>query len=717
MRLMVATALVLFLPWAGCIDDAAPARIGLFAFAPAERGDPTPLPIGDCVDLLTTLNDRALLQARVGLEQSAAQQTYGHLWSGRGMVVEDVVEMSAASDGAAHSAGGAEVTGTNNQEAGVDEADLVKTDGEWTYVIHNGVLRILHSENVGDIAEQSRMEFGSSWGGVLLLEARDAGDPFDDRLIVILPNTYPQGDAAILLADDTASSSSYPGYYGGMTRIVTLSLRDRIHPTIEDEAWIEGDLKGARLVEGTVYVVVHRYERGLGLQSWAYPDEQFLNAEGLTWETYSALPEFRQAALREKIALQADARNLEVLQEVELRDHLPRVLRSVHGLIIPEPVNEPACDRVLATPGSTGRGFSTILAVAVDDQAISTSTTQVLGGSPIVYASMDALVLAAPTQDAWWFWAQPELDEATDLQWFKLDGLAVTPIASGRVIGTVRDSFGIDVHDDALRVATTTGSWARWWTEQPVPMLNHVAVFDVVAGQLVLRGIAGGIAPGERIWSARFTDDRAYIVTFRDMDPLWVVDLTDIPKVLGELEIPGVSTYLHPLDDDTILAMGYGPLDGDLGMDWSRIQVSLFDISDLANPRRADVLDLTPGGTGTWSSAVQEHKAFTYWDALGVLALPLTSSTSSNAGGMYHEDFHITLQLIDVDRAKLDLSLRGEVDQDHLVDAGTWAQEIERSYFLGYPQTGPVSVYAVSPLGVTAHDLDTLQRQDSVAFS
>ena len=90
-----------------------------------------------------------------------------------------------------------------------------------------------------------------------------------------------------------------------------------------------------------------------------------------------------------------------------------------------------------------------------------------------------------------------------------------------------------------------------------------------------------GIADGERIWSARFIGDRAYLVTFETIDPLWVLDLSDptSPIILGELEVPGVSTYIHPVDDNTLLTIGIGPGDDGLGLDWSMTQISLFDVS------------------------------------------------------------------------------------------------------------------------------------------
>lgn len=727
--LAVLLAAMLSASWAGCFGDFDEPRFvqgNVFAFATVERGDPAPKAMRSCSALLEELNERALDHARVSLEQSIQNSYYYGARSMGGDVAmagsvedSDSRSVSAPKSGSAR---GASVTGTNNQEAAADEADIVKTDGEWTYVLSNGALYILHSEDVGDIALHWKMEFPDTWGGDMLLEARDPDNVDDDRLVLILPRQAPQGADVRGISDADSS-----GYYGqGMTQVIVLSLRDRDAPRIEKEWWIEGYSVGGRLVDGTAYVSVHSYEQELGLQMYAYPDEETRRKYGLTYERMARLSDSERMSFAKDFVREADKENQEKLENATLEDHLPTMLKprlGAPGHYDREPINERSCSRVLTSEESTGRGFTTILAVAVDASTLVSSSTQVASAHPILYATDNALVLAAPSQDLWWFWAQPDLDEATDLHWFELDDLNVRLKASGRVAGIVQDSFGIDVEGEDLRVATTTGSWGRWWNRDQVPMMNHLAVFEAKAGKLVANGMVGGIAPGERIWSARFTEDRAYIVTFRQTDPLYVIDLNGKPEILGELKIPGVSTYIHPLDDGALLTIGYAPGPGGENLDWSKTQVSLFDISDVRNPKRADVL--TFGAANGWSSssAVQEHKAFTYWADIETLAIPLTTQrhTETYRNGEYisHDSFNIGLKLIQVERESLDLSLRGEVNQNKLLpqDNHYYGVEIQRSYFLGYPDEGPVSVYAISPLGVTSHDLGTLLSQDSVKFS
>ena len=140
---------------------------------------------------------------------------------------------------------------------------------------------------------------------------------------------------------------------------------------------------------------------------------------------------------------------------------------------------------------------------------------------------------------------------------------------------------------------TTVGQWNRWWMDDPEPMSSSVITLvrgvDPQTDQQILLeyGRIDGIAEGERIWSARFVGDRAYLVTFEQIDPLWTIDLSDpsTPTILGELEVPGVSTYIHPLHDDMLLTIGMGPAGEDgLGLDWSSTRLSTFNISDLTQP-------------------------------------------------------------------------------------------------------------------------------------
>ena len=246
---------------------------------------------------------------------------------------------------------------------------------------------------------------------------------------------------------------------------------------------------------------------------------------------------------------------------------------------------------------------------------------------------------------------------------------------------------------------------------------NHIYV---LAGSRDLQevGHLDDIAPGERLWASRFVGDKAYLVTFRNVDPLWTIDLSDPthPRIIGELEIPGVSTYIHPMDDEHLLTIGYGGDEN--GMNW-KTQVSLFDVSDFANPRQAAALSLAPevvgdGWTYAWSEATWEHKAFQYWGPLNMLAIPLSTyrDNYNEVDGYYGYEYKSELALIQIDGENLSRYDHGEIDHSEFFNSDSehywdW-RDVRRSIFMGD------FIYAISDRGVTVHRVSDLQLMDSV---
>jgi hypothetical protein len=271
--LSVLVAALAALPLSGCLEGGpGPAGLamasGLFDFTPIERGEPGAVPVEDCASLEQTLRSRALDQARIALDQGVREEYWGGGWF-RGeaqlFAMEDSAAAPASGGSGTASASGAQVTGTNNQEQAADEADLVKTDGEWTYVLSAGVLHILRSRTVGSLERVTTVPFGHAWGGELLLERRDPADPADDRLLLILPGQTPPEDQPLAqqaVSGKTSGSASLGiGYWGGgMTRIVVLSLADRSAPRVEHEAWVDDTPSGTRLVDGAAHVVIQTWE-------------------------------------------------------------------------------------------------------------------------------------------------------------------------------------------------------------------------------------------------------------------------------------------------------------------------------------------------------------------------------------------------------------------------------------------------------------------------
>jgi hypothetical protein len=439
------------------------------------------------------------------------------------------------------------------------------------------------------------------------------------------------------------------------------------------------------------------------------------------------------------------AANRAIIDDLTLDDFAPHIYEVGDDGLFQHPISSSDCSEYSASADSAGRGFSTIMTIQMLSDDSDLEVDHITSSWAHVYASQDVMVLAEPANDWWWFWRNFGWDDATNIHIFDIsDPSETTYVASGRVDGTVQDQFSLSEYNGIIRVATTEDAWGRWWleTEEWTGPTNNV--FTLVAtecmipegceedsSELVQIGHVGDIAEGERIWSARFVGDRAYLVTFRNIDPLWVIDLTDPtdPEILGELEVPGVSTYIHPVDENTLLTIGIGAGPDGLGLDWSVTQVSLFDVSDPTNPVLADSLPLSPayeddscdewgcGWSWSYSEATYEHKAFTYWAPEQLLAVPLstyryTYDEVTIDGRTYTYsgyEFVSTLELIDVDVESGTLSTHGMVDHSEFYNegglSGWWggSTSIRRSIFMGD------YVYAFSTAGVSVHRTDDLE--------
>jgi hypothetical protein len=198
---------------------------------------------------------------------------------------------------------------------------------------------------------------------------------------------------------------------------------------------------------------------------------------------------------------------------------------------------------------------------------------------------------------------------------FRLDdGTAATYVASGKVEGRLLNQFAMSEHNGDLRVATTTDDWGGFGEQSE----STVFVLRPEGDELREISSVGGLGKDEQIYAVRFIGDLAYVVTFRQIDPLYVIDLTDPanPIEAGELKIPGYSAYLHPVGDGLLLGVGQDATDEGRT---TGTQLSLFDVSDPTNPQRVSTLPI-----GGYSEVEWDHKAFLYWPADGTIVLPVS---------------------------------------------------------------------------------------------
>jgi len=677
----------------------------------------------DCEELEQSLKQSIEEQYRVELMQAVAEQyDYGDfMWAEDAeMAMDDgaVADTSTTAQPrttAPNRVEGEDFSGTNNQEAGVDEADFVKTDGYHIYYLQGRHLHIFGVPEFGALEEA----YNTTLSGTPVAMMLDG-----DQLVVIstlnpwsIPSTHPVVDAM-----------GWEGDYGSwrtssLTKFTVFDITNRSAPDVERELFIEGSYITAREVNGTVRTITHAWMDIPGVSSWLELPTGYWN---LNYDDPLRLE------IREKVAYQTMLSNSEALDRLSLADLIPQVYEYSNGEVVVHAMSDNACRDFVAPEDSMERGISSIFSLDLTSADFDYEVDHVVGTYPQVYASSDVLVLAESAFSGWWFWGNDDMDEMTNLHTFDISAPDATLYTgSGRIAGTVLNQFSLSEHEGVLRVATTVGQWARWWMDDPEPMSSQLVTLvrsiDVDTGKQVLveAGRVDDIAPGERIWSARYDGDRAYIVTFEQIDPLWVIDVADEtnPTILGELKVPGVSTYIHPLSRDHLLTIGLAPANEDgTGLDWSGTQISLFDIVDPTDPQQADVLRLSPvardqANMWSWSSseATYESKAFQYWAPKSMLAVPLSTYryTETYENGWYSWSYqHISkLMLVEVNETDGNLSLYGEVNHSSFYDReednrywGWGEQNIRRSIFMGD------FVYAISPAGITATNLTTMEE-------
>ena len=714
-----------------------------------ERTSPTLDIYNECENLLADLQDSIYNEMLVSLDQQAYWHWAAPVWRGGGVWIEgDVAMMDGAPEMAADESAGSsdsdgggsregEYSGTNNQEEGVDEADFLKTDGYHIYMLNGNLLVIMGVPEFGELTLESNMSV-QGYPMQMMLDG--------DRIVIASSISYwnlPTDDPLRELMSEEVTVS-YPGeeeYSYTYTRVQNLvkytvvDISDRTAPEVERELYIEGNYHTARLVDGTMRSVTHLWTYIEGMRTWVHLPQTY-------WESDSdeERMEIWNQSMEETIAA-----NQAIIDDLTLDDFAPHIYEVGDDGLFQHPISSGDCDEFSASADSAGRGFTTIMTIQMMSEDSEMEVAHITSSWAHVYASQDVMVLAEPANDWWWFWRNFGWDDATNIHVFDIsDPTETTYVASGRVDGTVQDQFSLSEHNGVIRVATTEDAWGRWWleTEEWTGPTNNV--FTLVAMECMIPegcdgdsservqiGHVGDIAEGERIWSARFMGDRAYLVTFRNIDPLWVIDLTDPtdPEILGELEVPGVSTYIHPVDANTLLTIGIGPGEDGLGLDWSMTQISLFDVSDPTNPTLSDSLPLSPayeedgcdewgcGWSWSYSEATYEHKAFTYWAPEQLLAVPLSTYRYTYDeviidGRTYTYsgyEFVSTLELIDVDAENGTLSTHGMVNHSEFYNedglSGWWAgsTSIRRSIFMGD------YIYAFSAAGASVHRTDDLE--------
>lgn len=487
--------------------------------------------------------------------ETAFSQYDGRGWMGYGAQEEDA-SGAAATGGDAGAATGPGATGTNVQEAGVDEPDVVKTDGRLVVSVHQDTLSVAAVEQ-DSVRELGRLRLPLGPVSELLLVGSRA---------LVFGSGRTDGPVPPAGTEDQA-----PGFWSAAV-LTVVDLSDPSEPVVLRTEEVDGSYLSARETDGVVRVVLSGTPYVPSLAGVAGIDDS------------------RALELQRRAIADADAQDW--LPQRTTRDATGRVV-SEGALLDCEQVNHPT--------EPAGLGVLTVLTMDLSDPAAPLSEPVAVAASgDQVYASTERLYVAT-TRGGWFGPATdiagaPQVQTSTQLHGFDLAGREnVRYLASGSVDGFLLGRWALSAQDGFLRVATTRSGDSA------------VTVLAERAGRLDIVGSVAGLGPGEQIRSVRWFGDLATVVTFRQTDPLYTVDLSDptAPRVRGELKVTGYSGYLHPLGDGLLLGVGQqATVQGDV----TGALVSTFDLRDLDRP----ALRSTVEQPRAWSEVEWDSRAFSY---------------------------------------------------------------------------------------------------------
>ncbi len=548
-----------------------------------------------------------------------------------------------------------DTTTTNLQEAGVDEADILKNDGEYIFSVdrEKSSIFITSFENI------AKKEYAAI--NTITTKDKDVVAMYlqDKRLILL---SRPNNIYTINSGEETGvtTKAGLLPYYDTTEHFYVdiynvLNVNDI---KLLETYTIDGSYQTSRLVDGRLFVVSAFQPQIEYAYDKVYVDtlcndidreNLYASCSGTTdsdEEVVEVMPDLMKKApetceYSQNYELyyknECYKYNYDATGAWEYDYENPRVVSEnltpsiatngvAQALITPERLYAPIKLNQDAT-------LTTLSSFNIDDATYKESISYV-GSSQTYYASKDALYLVSAEYPLYYNYI--DYEEQQMIYKFSL-GESLAYKAKGSVDGRMLNQFSMSEQGEYLRVATSSGfSWGDSDTNNTVSILNEQGSELQIVSELGNLG-----KKGELIKAVRFMGDRGFVVTFKETDPLYTLDLSDAlhPKVAGELSIPGFSRYLHIVDTNRVLSIGR---DVDSNGRSSALTVQLFDISDFANPQLADKIVI--GSASTYSSAEYDHKAFVYRESDKSFGFPYVDySNSSNSSethnfGIYRVD-------------------------------------------------------------------------------
>jgi uncharacterized secreted protein with C-terminal beta-propeller domain len=594
--------------------------------------------------------------------------------------------------GAMPSAGTTDYSTTNVQVAGVDEPDFVKNDGRYIYVISGDNLTIVDAYPASTASVISKTTIDDTPQEIFVS---------GNRLVLFTTSTAStDGGDGPVYATQMKSVSSYRRF-NPVTHAVFYDISNRKNPEVIKDYQIDGDYTDARLIGSNLYLVTRE-------QVYIYKDEEITvpclrESEKciVTPDVYYFDNPERQYAFTTVSSFDMNSGN-----EKDAKTYLV----GSGNIMYVSPVAMYISYQKYRNIYRTIRGTPEPL-VALDDRAAGTTSGSTGVSTQVLWEEFNKMseeekqrvideMKSAEQEKV----AKKEIDQSTTaIHKIAIDNGAITYIARGDVPGYLKNQFAMDEYSNNLRVATTSNVW----TNRGQYEYNNVFVLD--AGMKTI-GSLTHVAEQEKIYSTRFIGDRLYMVTFKRIDPFFVIDLSNpkSPKILGKLKIPGYSDYLHPYDKNYIIGLGKETETNDWGgISTQGLKLALFDVSDVEHPRQAGKVEI--GDAGSDSAALADHKAFLFDKAKNLLVIPArvvrqdASQKEKLSGDQPRVWYGAYVFGVNPDSGFV---LRGTVEHGTGVSGYYWygssKNEVKRSLYIGD------TLYTLSSAKILANPLDTI---------
>jgi hypothetical protein len=597
---------------------------------------------------------------------------------------------------------GATVSGTsfsttNNQEPGIEEPDIVKTDGSTIFAVEGGTLYAVFAAGPTPRLAGSGPLGSTGYGAQLLLRG--------SRLLVISGSQAPPIDVGVALPAPPAATG---GRSSALSSVAPATLAPATSPVASVPSTVIAPSPYYYAATTTITEVDARDPGAMKVARTMTVDGTFVDA--------------RQNGATARLVFSSAPR---AIATPALRAHASGWVpaRRFHSFITGHRYTHPvaACSAVRRPARFSGVGMLSILTIDLDRGLYATDGTALMADAQVVYGSARSLYVATQR------WIDP-LTPATNVpsstetvidQFDATNPEHTTLVASGEVPGYLLNQFSLSEYHGYLRVAST--SRPIWWNAtQPPPSQSYVTVLADHGGVLAAVGQVSGLGAGEQIYSVRFIGDAGYVVTFRRVDPLYTIDLSSptSPRVAGQLELEGYSAYLHPVAEGLLLGIGQdvGPENEPSGT-----QLELFDVSNLSAPRLRARATL---GSGFSSQAQYDHHAFLFWPPTALTELPVsiypttpvsvppTPRPLPAAGSSDGQASTVqpTVGFVGAIGFRVDRSGITEVGRIAHDPVNGASPQIDRSLVIGQ------QLFTVSSGGVMASSLATLAREAFVTF-